>query len=92
MISPVGKWMEDSRGKLPPLEKTMDLTVPVGVLDVIVLRHGQAITSLGATALENPASVWGCHAGTKTVNAQTAADFRLVCTLGHVAWLPLKIK
>jgi hypothetical protein len=60
------------------------LALPVDLLDVVVHRHTQALTALGAAASEHILSAAGCHAGAEAVNTHTTSDFGLVRSFWHV--------
>lgn len=59
------------------------LALPVDLLDVLVHAHRQPMPALGAAAFEHFPPIGCGHARTKAMDAQTTADFRLICTLGH---------
>jgi len=59
------------------------LDLPVDPLDVIIHLRCQHSATFGATSFKHPSSVFGAHAVTETMHADTAALLGLVCALWH---------
>ena len=64
--------------------------LPTSPLDVLVHFDSKLVTALQAAALEDGASVGGCHAGAEAMHAHAAADFGLIRSLGHSTFLFLE--
>jgi hypothetical protein len=73
----------ESQMALHVAESPGPLDLPVDLLDMIIHLRCQHSTTFGTTSLKHPSSVFGAHAVTKTVHADTAALLGLVCALWH---------
>ena len=58
-------------------------TIPVDVLDMVVLRHCQAKAAFQPAALQDSTTVGSRHALAKAMDARPPADFGLVSTFRH---------
>ena len=56
--------------------------LPAKAFQAVVRGYGQLITTAGAAALQNIASISSGHAFAKAVNTDTTSDFRLISAFG----------
>jgi hypothetical protein len=63
--------------------------LPADFLRVVIHADGEPLTTTQATAAQHLTPVRGCHPSAKTVDANTAANFGLVCPFGHIIFLSL---
>jgi hypothetical protein len=74
---------------LNALELTYRL--PADFLNVLIGSHRQLLATAQAAALENRAPISRRHAIAESMDAHTAADFRLIRTFYHSSFLTLKM-
>jgi hypothetical protein len=73
----------ESQMALHVAETPGPLDLPVDLLDVIIHFRRQHATTFGATGFEHAAAIPGAHTAAKTVHANPASSFGLVCALWH---------
>jgi hypothetical protein len=62
-------------------------SLPVDLFDVVVLSHGQAVTTSEPSGFQYFPPAGGSHAVSKAMHANTTADFGLVSSLRHLLFL-----
>jgi len=60
-----------------------ELTVPVGLFDVIVHAHGELMAAFRPTAFKDVPPPSGRHPAAEPVHPQTTSDLGLVCSFWH---------
>jgi hypothetical protein len=59
---------------------------------MLIHFHRQAMATFGATGFQHLSPIGRFHTRTKAVDAQAAADFGLISTLGHLSYYLTKIR